>query len=211
VRAIRILREVDWIAAEDTRRTGVLCRAYGIDRPLLPHHAHNEHRETGRLVAKLQAGEVGALVTDAGMPGLADPGFLLARAARRAEISVTVLPGASVVTTALLASGFPPEPFQFRGFVPPTSARRAAYLAEVAAVEMTVVIFETPHRIHATLTAAILALGDRPIAYCREMTKLHEEVRVGTAAMLLADLPTKVLGELALVLGPRARRGGWEQ
>ena len=209
LRALKVLKQVDWIAAEDTRRARILLSAFDIDRPVFSHHAHNEHHDVPRLLERMLRGERGALITDAGMPGISDPGFLLMRAARRAGIGVDVLPGASAVTTALLLSGFPPEPFLFSGYVPATSGRRETFLREVAQEERTVVVFETPHRLRACLEVAQAACPDRPIAICREMTKLHEEITVGLAAELLAGLPETVKGEIALVFAPRDRHGEW--
>lgn len=210
LRAVRVLRQVDWIAAEDTRRARVLMQAHDIQRPVFSHHAHNEHRETARLVQRLLQGECGALVTDAGMPGLSDPGFLLAREARRSGARVVVLPGPSAVTTAVVASGFPPEPFLFLGYLPPTASRRRRALEELREEWRTVVLFETPHRLRRSLEEIDRVLGPRPVAVVRELTKIHEEVRSGAASALLAELPESPRGEIVLVLSPlgRATRGG---
>jgi 16S rRNA (cytidine1402-2'-O)-methyltransferase len=159
-----------------------------------------------RLLARLARGESGALITDAGTPGIADPGFLLAREARRAGAPVVVLPGPSIVVTAVVASGFPPQPFVFLGYVPPSSVRRRRFLETLRAEPRTVVVFEAPHRVRATLADAAAALEDRPLAIVRELTKIHEEVRTGTAQDLLRDLPERVRGEIVLVLGPERRR-----
>lgn len=204
-RAVRVLREVDWIAAEDTRRARILLQTYDIATRPVSHHAHNEHREVSRLVERLRAGESGALITDAGMPGISDPGFLLAREARAAGVPVDVLPGASAVLTALVASGFPPEPFLFLGYVPHTSGRRVGFLEEVRDELRTVVFFEVPHRIHRTLQAAAPLWEDRPVALARELTKRYEEVLRGSAAEVLARLPNPVKGEFVVVVAPRPR------
>ncbi len=205
LRAVRVLRQVDWIAAEDTRRARVLMQAHDIHRPVFSHHAHNEHREAPKLIQRLLGGESGALITDAGMPGLSDPGFLLARDARRAGVPVTVLPGASAVTTAVVASGLPPEPFIFIGYLPPTAARRKRALEELREERRTVVLFESPHRIRRALEEMERVLGPRPVALLRELTKIHEEVKMGTAAELLAALPAVPRGEIVLVLAPLGR------
>lgn len=205
-RAVRVLRQVDWIAAEDTRRARVLLQAYDVTVRPISHHAHNEHREVPRLVERLRAGESGALITDAGMPGISDPGFLLARAAREAGCVVEVLPGASAVLTALVASGFPPEPFVFLGYVPSSSGRRLHFVEEVEREARTVVFFEVPHRIHRTLQAGAERWGDRPLALARELTKKFEEVLRGTAADVLGGLPETVKGELVVVVAPRGRK-----
>ncbi|MFN8546697.1 MAG: ribosomal RNA small subunit methyltransferase I [Candidatus Eisenbacteria bacterium] len=131
LRGLKVLRAVDWIAAEDTRRTRVLLQTFDIARPLIAHHAHNEHQEVPRLVARLRGGQHGALVTDAGMPGISDPGFLLLRECRAAGVPVEVLPGASAVITALVASGFPTEP-QYLGFVPSTAGKRRTSIEALA-------------------------------------------------------------------------------
>ena len=204
-RAVRVLREVAWIAAEDTRRARILLQAYEITTRPVSHHAHNEHREVPRLVERLRAGESGALITDAGMPGISDPGFLLAREARAAGIPVDVLPGASAVLTALVASGFPPEPFVFLGYVPPSSGRRLGFLAEVRDEPRTVVFFEVPHRIHRTLQAAADLWEDRAVALARELTKRYEEVLRGSASEILGALPNPVKGEFVVVVAPWAR------
>jgi 16S rRNA (cytidine1402-2'-O)-methyltransferase len=205
LRALRVLRQVDWVAAEDTRRARVLFQAHEIRTPVLSHHAHNEHREAPKLVARLLRGESGALVTDAGSPGLCDPGFLLAREARRAGVVVEVLPGPSAVTTALVASGFPPEPFVFQGYLPAVASRRRRLLEDLRAEPRAVVLFETPHRIRRALEDVAALLPDRPVALLRELTKLHEEAVRGTAAEVLAAIPGAPRGEIALVLGPLAR------
>jgi 16S rRNA (cytidine1402-2'-O)-methyltransferase len=136
------------------------------------------------------------------MPAISDPGFLLAREARKMGIEVVVLPGASSVLTALVASGLPPEPFAFLGYVPATSGRRISFIETVSSEPRTVVIFEVPHRIHRTLKAAETIWGERPIALLRELTKVHEECIRGTAAEVLAILPERVRGEIVLVVGP---------
>lgn len=205
LRALRVLRQVDWVAAEDTRRARLLFQAHDIRAPLLSHHAHNEHRETPRLVARLLRGERGALVTDAGMPGICDPGFLLARAARAAGVPVQVLPGPSAVTTALLACGFPPEPFLFLGYLPSTASRRRRLLQELGAEPRTTVAFETPHRVRRTLAALAELMPARPLALLRELTKLHEQILLGTASEIEAALPPAPRGEIVLVFSPLPR------
>ncbi len=206
LRALRVLREADWIAAEDTRRARVLLQHYDIGTRPVPHHAHNEHAQTPKLVERLLDGETGALISDAGMPGIADPGFLLAREARLAGAEVEVLPGPSAVTTAVVASGFPPEPFLFLGFVPTTAGRRLRLLREMADDPRTSVVFEVPHRIRKTLQAAEEIWQERPVALLRELTKIHEEAIRGTASQVLATLPEKPKGEMVLVLSPTPRK-----
>jgi 16S rRNA (cytidine1402-2'-O)-methyltransferase len=202
LRALRVLRQVDWVAAEDTRRAQILFQAHEIHRPLLAHHAHNEHREVPRLIQRLQAGETGALITDAGMPGICDPGFLLAREARKSSIPVVVLPGPSAVTTALVASGFPPEPFLFLGYLPSAPGRRRRLLEGLRSETRTVVLFETPHRLRRSLEDLREVMPQREAAVLRELTKLFEEVLRGTAAEILQALGEQVRGEIVMVLAP---------
>ncbi len=208
LRALRILRHVDWVAAEDTRRTRILFQAHGIHRTLFSHHAHNEHQMAPRLVERLRGGTSGALVTDAGMPGISDPGFLLARAVREAGLTVCVLPGPSAVPTALVASGYPTEPFLFLGYLPATSGRRRRLLDALRDEPMTVVVFETPHRLRRVLAELVERMPQRPLAMCRELTKLHEQVLRGRPAELLDALPDPLRGEIVLVLSPLGRGAG---
>jgi 16S rRNA (cytidine1402-2'-O)-methyltransferase len=208
LRALRVLRQVDWIAAEDTRRTRILLQAHGIQRALFSHHAHNEHQMAPRLVERLRGGTSGALVTDAGMPGVSDPGFLLARAVREAGLAVCVLPGPSAVPTALVASGYPTEPFLFLGYLPATSGRRRRLLDELRDEPKTVVVFETPHRLRRVLAELVERMPQRPLAVCRELTKLHEQVLRGRPSDLLDALPDPPRGEIVLVFSPLGRRDG---
>lgn len=201
LRALRVFREVDWIAAEDTRRTRILLQHFGIERALISHHAHTEHRRGPQLVSKLLAGERGALVTDAGTPGISDPGFLLARMAREAGIAVEVVPGASSVLTALLASGLPCERFAFLGYAPPKGAVRVRFISEAMGERRTTVLFESPHRIVRCLTEISTVDPERQIAICRELTKRYEEVLRGRAADLLVELQAHPRrGEFTLVI-----------
>lgn len=209
LRALRVLRSVDWIAAEDTRRARVLLEAHDIRTPTLPHHAHNEHASAPALVAKLAQGESGALVTDAGMPGISDPGYLLTRECYRSGIEVEVLPGPSVVTLALVRSGFPIEPFTFYGYLPVPKGRRKRRLEEMRDEGRTSVVFETPHRVVDTLELALEVAPERPLALLRELTKLHEQRLVGTPDVVRAGLKEPVRGEIVLVFAPRGRHGEW--
>lgn len=208
LRALRVLRHVDWVAAEDTRRTRILLQAHGIQATLFSHHAHNEHQMAPRLVERLRGGTSGALVTDAGMPGVSDPGFLLARAVREAGLAVCVLPGASAVLTALVASGYPTEPFLFLGYLPATSGRRQRLLDALREEPRTVVVFETPHRLRRVLAEFVDRMPQRPLAMCRELTKLHEQVLRGRPSELLDALPDPLRGEIVLVLSPLGRGAG---
>jgi 16S rRNA (cytidine1402-2'-O)-methyltransferase len=199
LRVLDSLREADVVACEDTRHTRVLLERYGIRTPLLSLHEHNEHARTGELVRRIASGELVALVSDAGTPLVSDPGFALVRSCLEEGLEVEVLPGPSSVVTALVASGLPAERWRFVGFLP----RRRRQLEDLLAGSAeTLVAFESPRRLAATL--ALLAGRDpqRPAAVCRELTKLHEEVRRGRASELAEhyrESPPR--GELVLVIG----------
>jgi len=208
LRALRILREVDWIAAEDTRRTSILLHAHAIEKPLISYHSHNEHERTPGFVQRLRSGERGALVTDAGTPGISDPGFLLARAARDAGIRVEVIPGPSAVLTALLASGLPCDRFSFLGYPPPKAGARKRFLEMAMAIGRTVVLFEGPHRIVRFMEDVVACDPVRDIALCREMTKKFEEVLRGSSSEVLDEIrarPRK--GEFTIVIAAAAHQG----
>ena len=198
MRALRVLREVDLIAAEDTRRTAKLLAHYEIRVPMVSLHEHNERRETPRLLARLTAGESIALVSDAGTPTISDPGRDLVRAARQQGLPVVPLPGPSAVTTALAGSGFHADRFLFMGFPPRSGTARQEWLEAVATEPGAVVCFEAPTRIHATLKDIALAAGKRPILTCRELTKLHE---VLVEYSTQADIPAR--GEFTVVVAPQ--------
>jgi len=202
LRALRVLREVDWIAAEDTRRTRILLAEHGISRPIHAYHAHNEHRRLPHLLQRLREGECGALVTDAGTPAISDPGFLLARAAHSEAIAVEVIPGPSAVLTALLASGIPCDRFCFLGYPPAKGAARRRFLASAMDERRTVVLFESPHRMVRFLEEIASLDPARPIAVCRELTKRFEEVSRGSASQVFALLRERApRGEFTVVLG----------
>jgi len=203
VRALRVLREVALIAAEDTRRTAGLLAHYGIATPQVSFHEHNERTRIPELLARLRRGDSIALVSDAGTPLVSDPGHALVRAAREAGIRVEAIPGPSAILAALVSSGLAAETFTFLGFPPAGRRQRERWLAALAAEPHPVVFFEAPHRLRATLAAAALVLGDRPMALAREMTKVHEEVLVGTAAELAARL-REPRGEFTIVVGAPA-------
>ena len=175
VRALRILREVSVIAAEDTRRTAHLLARYANTTPTTSLHEHNEGGKSGSLVARLQRGDSIALVSDAGTPTVSDPGGLLIRAAIDAGLRVEPIPGPSAVLTALAASGLPTDSFSFLGFPPTRSKDRKLWLARLEELRGTIVFFESPHRIESTLQDVYRHLGDCPIVVGRELTKLHEE------------------------------------
>lgn len=203
LRAAEALRDADMVAAEDTRRTRVLLAHLGISRPMVSYRAHNEIREAPRLVRLMLEGRTLALVTDAGMPGISDPGSVIAREAAAAGIRVEAVPGVSALTAALSVSGFPTDRFVFEGFLPQKKGRRRRRLEELCADERTVALFESPHRIVSTLEMLADICPRRTLAVCRELTKLHEEVERGTAAELYERLRQKApRGEYTLVLGP---------
>lgn len=204
-RAREVLAAADLIAAEDTRHTGAMLRQLGIDKPLLSLHEHNEGQRKGELVERLQSGLRLALVSDAGMPLISDPGFLLVREALQAGVVVQVVPGPSAVITALAASGLPTDRFCFEGFLPAREAARAERLRELAGETRTLVFFESPHRLVATLEAMAREFGDmRQAVVARELSKLHETVYRGTLAQLLQIAGKDAnfaRGEITLVVG----------
>ena len=205
LRVLRTLREADVVACEDTRHTRVLLERHGIVAKLLSYHEHNERARAAELVERMRAGAVVALVSDAGMPLVSDPGFTLVRACIEADLPVEVLPGPSSVSTALVASGLPAERWRFVGFLPRKAAERVRLLERA---EETLVAFESPRRLAGVLEQLSGSDPDRQVAVCRELTKLHEEVRRGTATELAEYyLEHPPRGEVVLVLGP-ARPAG---
>jgi len=199
LRVLRALREADVVLCEDTRHTRKLLERHGIDAKLLSYHEHNEASRVRELVPRLQAGERIALVSDAGLPAISDPGARLIAAALAADVAVTVLPGPSAVETALVASGLVADAYSFLGFLPRRERDLRALLASLP--EAPVVAFESPQRLPATLSALAELSPERPVAVCRELTKLHEEVVRGTAAELRARFASPPRGEIVLVLG----------
>jgi 16S rRNA (cytidine1402-2'-O)-methyltransferase len=202
LRVLAALREADVIACEDTRRTGTLLERYGVDGRLLSYHEHNERARTEELVARMRDGATVALVSDAGMPLVSDPGLVLVQACVAAGLGVEVLPGPSAALSALVASALPTDHWSFVGFLP----RKRGELTKVLATPETLVCFESPRRLAATL--AVLAERDpeREVAVCRELTKLHEEIVRGSAAELAARYgAAEPRGEIVLVLGPATR------
>lgn len=200
-RAINTLREVQLILAEDTRTSGVLMKHFGINTPMRSHHKFNEHETLPGLVQELQAGAVMALVTDAGTPGISDPGFLLVRECRRHDIEVETLPGATAFVPALVNSGLPCERFAFEGFLPPKKGR-ATRLAALAGEQRTMIFYESPLRLVKTLKQLAEAFGaDRQASVSREISKLHNSTRNGTLEQLAqyyeANAPR---GEIVLVV-----------
>jgi 16S rRNA (cytidine1402-2'-O)-methyltransferase len=199
LRTLSALREADVIACEDTRTSKVLLDRYGVSAPRVRYDAHAERRAAPRLVERMNAGETVALVSDAGMPLVSDPGLVLVQAAVAAGIAVEVLPGPSAALTALVASGLPAETWRFVGFLP----RRRGELETLLRAEETLVAFESPRRVGASLAVLAALDPDRPVALCRELTKIHEEIVRGTAAELGARYADEaVRGEVVLVIGP---------
>jgi 16S rRNA (cytidine1402-2'-O)-methyltransferase len=199
LRVLDALRDADVVACEDTRHTAVLLARHSISAQLLSLHEHNERARAGELVARIRDGAVVALVSDAGTPLVSDPGFALVRECIAAGVAVEVLPGPSAVTSALVASGLPAERWLFVGFLPRKRAELARLLRETAE---TLVAFESPRRLAATLALLAELDAQRPAAVCRELTKLHEEVRRGSAAELAAHYAQgTVRGEIVLVVG----------
>jgi len=209
-RARATLQEVAVVAAEDTRHFATLARHHGIETRAVSYHDHNEEARTRELIHRLQSGEDVALVSDAGTPLVSDPGYRLVRAAIEAEITITSLPGASAVATALAASGLPPHPFRFLGFLPRTAAARRATFAAVAQDAATLIAFEAPRRLTDALRDALATLGDRPACLARNLTKPHERYQRGTLATLVAELEAEgeVRGECTLVIGGTTERTG---
>jgi 16S rRNA (cytidine1402-2'-O)-methyltransferase len=200
-RARAVLAAADVVAAEDTRHTGRLLASLGIHRRLDSFHEHNEATATPRLVAHLKSGRSVALASDAGTPGLSDPGFVLVRAAVAEGITVSAVPGPTALIAALTVSGLPTDAFTFTGFLPPRSGRRRRVLEGLAELPHTLVFYESPYRLAAALADLLAVLGDRPAAVCRELTKRFEEVRRGPLSELAACYATsKVRGEFTLVV-----------
>ena len=201
LRALRILKEVDVILAEDTRTSRRLLNHYGIDTPLRSHHAHNEHATTNAVVEQLKSGTTIALISDAGTPGISDPGFLLVRAARQAEIRVECLPGATAFVPALVASGLPATNFYFEGFLPHKKGRqtRLRFLGEL---DHTFILYESPYRLVKCLQQLVEVCGaDRSASVARELSKMFEEVAADTLENLILHFSKKeVKGEIVIVV-----------
>jgi 16S rRNA (cytidine1402-2'-O)-methyltransferase len=202
-RAVRVLKEADLIACEDTRHTAKLLHHYGIDKPTVSYHEHNEAARADELVAKLAAGLNVAQVSDAGMPGISDPGYRVIKLAIERGLQVVPIPGASALVAALAASGLPTDSFQFLGFLPAKSGQRRTMLEALRGAEQTTVIYEAPHRIAETMEDIVELLGpERPVALARELTKVHEEFIRGSAEEVLRRVQEHELkGEMTLVIG----------
>lgn len=202
LRAIRVLKEVDHILAEDTRNSGKLLKHYDISTPMHSHHMHNEHKTVEGIVRRIEAGETFALISDAGTPAISDPGFLLTRACVEAGVEVDCLPGATAFVPALVNSGFPNDKFVFEGFLPVKKGRQTR-LKLLAEEERTVIYYESPHKLLKTLAQFVEFFGeDRPVSVSREITKMHEETIRGTAVEVLAHYTAKPpKGEIVVIVG----------
>ena len=198
LRALRVLREVKLIAAEDTRRTKQLASAYDIKTPMTSYHEHNKQTKLNYILNCLENGDM-ALVSNAGMPGISDPGYELIVAASRRGIPIVPIPGPSTVITALAVSGLPTEKFAYLGFLPRKTNDRRRLLESIASEYGTIVILETPHRLLAALKDVLLVLGDRKIAVCRELTKVYEEIFRGTISQAIEHF-IEPRGEFTLVI-----------
>jgi 16S rRNA (cytidine1402-2'-O)-methyltransferase len=215
-RARQAFERADLVACEDTRRTGRLLAHLGIKKKLISLHEHNERKRLPGLLERIEEGAHVALASDAGTPLLSDPGFVLTREAIARGIRVEPIAGPSAVLAALVVSGLPPLPFTFAGFAPPKSGKRRKFYARLAALDHTIVLFESPHRLLASLEDAEAELGDRPAAAARELTKMHEEVVRGRLSEIRAvfDARPAIKGELTLVIsgpdgrGPESAAGG---
>lgn len=204
LRVLRELREADLVLCEDTRRTRALLARHGISARLLSYHEHNEASRTAEVLPRLRAGERVALVCDAGLPGISDPGARLVAAALAAGLPVTVLPGPSAVETALAASGFAFERYQFLGYLPRGGRALEQLWEELARWPHAAVAFESPQRLPRALATLAGAMPERPVAVCRELTKAFEEVVRGPAAEVAVRFREPPRGEITLVLGPAA-------
>jgi 16S rRNA (cytidine1402-2'-O)-methyltransferase len=201
-RAIRILKEVDWIACEDTRTTGNLLRHYGIQTRTLSYHEHNEAERAAELFDRLKSGETGALVSDAGTPLLNDPGYRIVRGLAQAGFQVEAIPGPSALLAALVVSGLPVDQFHFAGFLPAKQGQRLRLLESLAQEPATLIFYEAPHRILESLADIAAVLRYREIAVARELTKIHEEVLRGTAAAIHSKLEARdaIKGEFVVLI-----------
>lgn len=206
-RALRVLKEVALVAAEDTRHSRKLFQHYGITTPLTSCHAHNEAAKVESLLTRLEAGESIALISDAGTPAISDPGFVLVRQCRERGVTVTAVPGPSAVTAALSIAGLPVDRFAFEGFLPAKQGARREALQSLRSEERTLVFYEAPHRLLATLHDILLEFGNaRELAVARELSKLHEEVFRGNAEAALAHFGReRVRGEIVLLVAPGER------
>jgi 16S rRNA (cytidine1402-2'-O)-methyltransferase len=202
LRALEVLRAVDYVASEDTRKTGLLLKHFEIKKPQIAFHEHNEDRAGARIITLLQGGQSVAVVSNAGTPGVADPGFTLVRQAAELDLPVTMVPGPSALIMALVLSGLPSHGFTFRGFPPRKSGKRRSFLEIDRDSPHTLVFYESPHRLREFLTDALAVYGDRSVAVANELTKLYESVRRGSISELIAQLDeAEPRGEYVVVIG----------
>jgi 16S rRNA (cytidine1402-2'-O)-methyltransferase len=201
-RALQVLETVDCVCCEDTRNTGMLLSHYGIKKPLISLHEHNETQRAPEIASRALAGETFAVVTDAGMPGVSDPGYRLIQELKAREVSFTVLPGPSAVVTALVGSGLPSDSFYFGGFLPVKSGRKAAQLQAAVQADYTSIFYESPFRIVKTVQALVEIDPQVPICVARELTKVFETYHRGSAAAVLEEFKAKPpKGEMVLLIG----------
>ena len=207
LRALRILKEVNLIAAEDTRHTGLLLKHFGIQKPLTSYFEGNELKKKEFILSKLKQGDRIALVSDAGTPGISDPGFRLIQLAIENQITVVPIPGPSAVIAALCVAGLPTDAFLFKGFLPHKSNRKKDLLKQLEGVKETLIFFESPHRISETLQDIFEILGDREMVLTRELTKIYEEVLRGNVSEIQNQIgERKPKGEITLVISGKTRK-----
>ena len=207
LRGLRTLREADVIAAEDTRRTGKLLSHFGIATQTVSLHEHNERRRIPELIDRVRRGQRVAIVTDAGMPVVSDPGYAVVSAGIAAGVTVEIVPGVSPLTMALAGAGLTSEMVTFLGFPPSRSGERARWFDRSAALPGVLVLFEAPHRLRATLQAALNVLGNRTVVVAHELTKIHESWHRGTLSQLIEDKELPEKGEFTILLGPSTALG----
>ncbi|MBP7052502.1 MAG: 16S rRNA (cytidine(1402)-2'-O)-methyltransferase [Phycisphaerae bacterium] len=200
VRALETLRQVDYVASEDTRHTGVLLKHFEISKPQIAFHEHNERQVAPRIIQLLQEGKSVALVTCAGTPGVSDPGFVLVRDAIAAGIEITAIPGATAFVMALVLSGLPVHSFTFRGFPPNKPGKRRHFLEEDRESPYTLIYYESPFRLRKLLEEALEVFGDRPAAIAKELTKVYESVRRGRLSELIASIEENPKGEYVVLI-----------
>jgi 16S rRNA (cytidine1402-2'-O)-methyltransferase len=201
LRALEVLREVDYVASEDTRKTGRLLKHFEINKPLIAFHAYNEDRVAGHIMHLLAQGHTVAMVTNAGTPGISDPGYTLVQRTLERDIPMTMVPGPTALIMALVLSGLPAHAFTFRGFPPRKSGKRRHFLEVDRDSPHTLIFYESPYRLRAFLEDALKVLGDRQAAVANELTKMYENIARGTLSELLAGLDdTQIKGEYTVVI-----------
>lgn len=205
LRALETLKQVDVVASEDTRHTGVLLKHFEISKPQIAFHEHNERQVAPRIIQLLEEGQSVALVTSAGMPGVSDPGFVLVRDAIGAGIEITAIPGATAFVMALVLSGLPVHSFTFRGFPPNKPGKRRHFLEADKDSPYTLIYYESPFRLRKLLEDALEVFGDRPAAVAKELTKIYESVRRGRLSELIANLEENPKGEYVVLIAGEKR------